>query len=133
MSSEPSHTDRTEPVVDLTAVSRAVRKHWVTTLAVALAITFGAAFWTLSQKKIYEAHATVLFDPNPPRPLGGRVEGVVEMGAGAVWDTREYYETQYQLITSSRVAVRAVQQLGLHRDAGFVQNLPPGALPKPAF
>jgi succinoglycan biosynthesis transport protein ExoP len=79
------------PTVDVMAVWRPVRKHWLTTLVVALAIGLGAALYTLSQVKIYEASATILFDPNPPRPLGGRVEGIVELGAGQVWDTREYY------------------------------------------
>lgn len=133
MSSQATPNEDSEPGVDLGTVWRSVRKHWITTLTVALAVAVAAAFWTLSQVKVYEASATVLFDPNPPKPLGGRVEGVVELGAGQVWDTREYYETQYQLITSSRVALRVVQQLGLHRDAGFVNYLPPGASPKRPF
>jgi len=124
-------TERRESTVDLMAVWRAVRKHWLTTLAVMLLIGVGSAFVTLSQTKIFEAEATILFDPNPPRPLGARVDSVVEMGAGATWDTREYYETQYQLITSSRIAKRVVKQMGLQRDAGFVQMTAPGVQPKP--
>lgn len=133
MSTEVPPQEGTESGVDFGTVWRSVRKHWVTALAVAFAVGLAAAFWTLSQVKVYEASATILFDPNPPKPLGGRVEGVVELGAGQVWDTREYYETQYQLIASSRVALRVVQQLGLHRDAGFVLNLPAGAKPAQAF
>ncbi len=115
------------------AVLRPVRKFWLTSLIVALLIGVGGAFYTLSQTKIYEASATILFDPNPPRPLGQRVESVVELGAGQVWDTREYYETQYQLIQSTRIAKRVVLELQLHRDPGFVMSLPTGAQPKGPF
>lgn len=113
------------------SIWRTVLKYWATALATALVIAVSVAFYTLGQTKIYESSSTVQFDPNPPRPLGGKVEAVVEMGAGAVWDTREYYETQYQIIRSMNLATRVVRELGLNRDAGFVYNVPQGApLPK---
>lgn len=119
--------------LDLMSVLRPVRKFWLTSLVVALAVGLGSALYTLSQTKIYEAAATILFDPNPPRPLGQRVEGMVELGAGQVWDTREYYETQYQLIQSSRIAKRVVASLQLHRDPGFVLSLPAGVAAPASF
>jgi polysaccharide biosynthesis transport protein len=109
---------------------RLVRKHWITALTVAIAVTLGVAFYTLGQTKIYESGATIQFDPNPPRPLGGKVETVIEMGSGAVWDTREYYETQYQIISSMKVAMDVVSELGLQNDAAFLQNVAPGAAPR---
>ena len=93
--------ERSEPEeggFDALIVWRTVRKHWATALAAALVISVSVAFYTLGQTKIYESSSTIQFDPNPPRPLGGKFEAVVEMGSGAVWDTREYYETQYQII-----------------------------------
>ncbi|MBK8252453.1 MAG: polysaccharide biosynthesis tyrosine autokinase [Polyangiaceae bacterium] len=125
-SSEPG-----ESGIDALAIWRTVLKYWATALATALVIAVAVAFYTLGQTKIYEATTTVQFDPNPPRPLGGKVEAVVEMGSGPVWDPREYYETQYQIIQSMRVATAVVTELGLHRDAGFVYNTPKDApLPK---
>ena len=109
---------------------RLVRKHWAVALGVALVITLGVAFYTLGQTRIYEASTSIQFDPNPPRPLGGKVETIVELGSGAVWDTREYYETQYQIITSMKVALEVVDELALQRDAAFLQNLPKGVPPK---
>lgn len=117
--------------LDLLAIWRAVRKYWMTSIAVALAVTGAVAFYTLGQKKIYQASATVMFDPNPPRPLGGRIEQVVELGSGSVWDTTEYYETQYELIKSAKVAKETVLQLGLHRDPAFLQGTPAGETPLP--
>jgi succinoglycan biosynthesis transport protein ExoP len=119
--------------LDLMSVLRPVRKFWLTSVLVALTVGLGSALYTLSQTKIYEAAATVLFDPNPPRPLGQRVEGVVELGAGQVYDTYEYYQTQYQLIRSTRIAKRVVSALQLHRDAGFVLSLPAGVAPPDGF
>ncbi len=130
----PSHVEGAtsrEPTLDLVALWRPIRKHWLTALSTAALVTVGAGFWTMRQKRIFEATASVQFDPNPPRPLGGKVESVVELGSGAVWDTREYYETQYQILQSRRVSLRVVRELGLHRDAAFVRNLPPDA-PTPA-
>ena len=81
--------DDRHPIIDLVALWRPVRKYWITTLMIAIATAVGAGFWTMGQTKIYEASATVQFDPNPPRPLGNKVDTVVEMGSGAVWDTRD--------------------------------------------
>ncbi len=93
-------------------------------------VVAGTVFYTMGQKRIYEAQSTVMFDPNPPRPLGSRVESVVDMGAGTYWDNQEYYETQYAIIQSRRVALAVVQDHGLHNDSAWLQNLPEGVEPK---
>ncbi|MFT3775558.1 MAG: polysaccharide biosynthesis tyrosine autokinase [Minicystis sp.] len=108
-----------------------VRKNWATALLTALAVTLGVTFYTLGQTKIYAAATTIQFDPNPPRPLGGKVEQVVDMGAGSYWDTHEYYETQYKIITSLKVSLAVVNQLGLNHDAAFLANAPPGTVVPP--
>jgi polysaccharide biosynthesis transport protein len=127
----PSAENPDDKPVDPFALFRPIRKHWITVLAITLLVSVLAGFYTARQVRIYEAAASVQFDPNPPRPLGGKVESVVELGSGAVWDTREYYETQYQIIQSRRVALAVVERFGLNRDAAFLRNLPPNApIPK---
>jgi len=121
-----------EPFIDVLAVWRPIRKHWLTALSTAVLVTVGVGFWTMKQKRIYEASATVQFDPNPPRPLGGKMESVVEVGTGAVWDTREYYETQYQIIQSRRVSLGVVRDLALNHDQAFILNSPKGESPPDA-
>lgn len=108
-----------------------VRKNWATAVLTALAVTLAVTFYTLGQTKIYAAAATIQFDPNPPRPLGAKVETVVDMGAGSYWDNHEYYETQYKIITSLKTAKAVVSQLGLNHDAGFLMNAPPGVPVQP--
>lgn len=115
------------PPTPLIATLRALRKYWGTALGVALALTLAVAFHTLGQTKIYQATGTIIFDPNPPRPLGTAVETVVDMGAGNYWSNQEYYSTQYKVVQSMRVALGVVRQLGLHHDPAFIANLPKGA------
>ena len=112
--------------LNLVQLWQIVRKYWATALVTLLAVTLGVAFYTLGQTKIYEAAATIQLDPNPPRPLGNKVEAVVDMGNGSYWNNREYYETQYKVIQSMRVAVSVVNELQLDRDARFLRNVPPG-------
>lgn len=128
--SEPSpfpHSSDPLAGVTLEVVFRAVRKHWFSALVAALAFVSLVAFVTLGQTKVYRSTATVHIDPNPPRPLGKDVQAVVDMGVGAYWSNKEYYATQYKIIASRAVAVETVMRLGLHRNARFVQNLPPDA------
>jgi succinoglycan biosynthesis transport protein ExoP len=108
------------------SVWRTVRKHWVLVSAIALSVTLGVGFYAIGQVKIYKASVSIQIDPNPPRPLGTEVQNVVDMGAGAYWSNKEYYQTQFQIIRSRRVAAETARVLGLNRDAGFLQNLPAG-------
>jgi capsular exopolysaccharide synthesis family protein len=102
-----------------------VRKNWATALLTALAVTLAVTFYTLGQTKIYAAAATLQFDATPPHVLGSKVENVVDVGAGSYWDNREYFETQFKIITSARIANAVVSQLGLDHDAAFLRNAPP--------
>lgn len=105
---------------------RAIRKHWLMMLAIVVAVTLGVAFYTLRQTKIYKASTTIQIDPSPPRPLGNDVQQVVDIGTGAYWSNKEYFDTQIRLIKSRRVAERTISLLDLHRDPAFIHNLPPG-------
>jgi len=124
-------TERPEAGGGQAVIWQTVRKNWATALLTALAVTLAVTFYTLGQVKIYQAVATIQFDPNPPRPLGAKVETVVDMGAGSYWDVHEYYETQYKLITSLKMATVVVGQLGLNHDAAFMANAPPGTVVPP--
>jgi capsular exopolysaccharide synthesis family protein len=112
--------------MNLLAAWRVIRKYWVTTLAVMLTIVVTTTFYTLGQTKTYEASITILFDPSPPRPLGKQVDTIFDNGTGNFWANREYYETQYKVLQSMRLATTVAQQLNLHHDASFLGNLPPG-------
>lgn len=105
-------------------VWRAARKHWLLVLFVTAAVTAAAVFYALGHKTIYRSTATLLIDPDPPRPLGKDVEKVVDFNA--YWSNKEYYATQLEVIRSRQIASEVVHRLGLHHDGGFIENLPPG-------
>jgi len=93
-----------------------------------LVITLGVTFFTLSQKKIYAAQTTVMFDPSPPQPLGREVSAAADLGGSDFWSNKEYYSTQLYVMSSRRVANAVVQDLALHRDGAFLANAPSGAV-----
>lgn len=102
-------------------VLRAVRKHWAIMVVLFLASVVGVWIYTSNQVRIYEAVATVQLDPQPLTPLGHQTN---ESGADSYWSNQEYFATQYQVITSRRVAELVVKKLGLATDRAFLQNLP---------
>jgi len=103
---------------------RLLWKHrWIILAGVAVAVCLDA-LWVLRQPKVYAASATVQFDPNPPRPLGRRVDDIDTPGAGSYWNAREYYETQYRVARSRGVAEGVVRRLGLQHDPDFLHVRP---------
>lgn len=113
-----------EDSITLARLAAAARKSWGVILLITAAIVVATAFYTLRQKQIYQSKVTVKIDPNPVRPLGKDVQGVVDMGTGSYWSNQEYYNTQYKLIQSRTIAEQTVQKLGLNLDANFIRNLP---------
>lgn len=109
----------------------ALRKNWLIFVLATSGVTLAAGLFTLSQTKIYRSSGTIQIDPTPPRPLGNEIQSVVEMGTGAYLNNREYYETQYRILSSRRLAKRVVATLALNKDAGFLTNSPKGATPPP--
>ena len=106
---------------------RAVRKHWA--IVVGLVLLCGAASLAYSKTlpKIYEAQTLLEFDPDVIKPLGNKADPMV--GWSAVWDTREYYETQYRIMQSDRVMSAVVRDLSLQNDANFLGYTPTAPAP----
>src|SRR3954451_16375207 len=75
---------------------RAVRKHWA--IVVGLVLVCGAASLAYSKTlpKIYEAQTLLELAPDVIKPLGNKADPII--GCSAIWDTREYYETQYRIM-----------------------------------
>src|SRR6478609_9123861 len=87
----------------------------------------GMAIYTSRQIRVYEAVATIQLDPQPLTPLGHQN---TESGSDSYWSNQEYFATQYQVITSRRVAELVVKKLGLTSDRAFLANQPPGSASK---
>jgi uncharacterized protein involved in exopolysaccharide biosynthesis len=92
-----------------------LRKHrWLIT-GLFLLTVLTVSIWTFVQVPIYQATATILIDPEPPRVLN--IQDVVPMGGGGMWD-RNFYPTQYEIIRSRPVLERAAAALKARTPAG---------------
>ena len=109
----------TEGGIDARELLRPILVYKWLVLGVALVVGLAVVFWTIKQPKIYEATTTLEYDPNPAQPLGSSVEDVGNPMAGFLM-SREFFETQNQIIASRTIAERVVRRLGLHRDPSFM-------------
>lgn len=87
--------------------------------AVTVLVAGAVFFWVSRQPKIYEAVATVAYDPHPAQPLGTAVEDTNESSSG-YWDSQEFYATQNYVLKSRALAERVVRRLSLETDADFL-------------
>ena len=91
-------------------VRRVLRKHrWLMT-GIFLLTVLTVAIGTFAQTPIYQAVATILIEPEPPKVLN--IQDVTPVGAGSNWDPA-FYPTEYEIIKSRAVVTRAVAALNL--------------------
>ncbi len=95
------------------------RKHWVLSVACVLLASGVALLYAKSQTKIYEAEAMLEIDPHTAQPLGEQSSTSMDFGMSFFSDPREYYETEYKIITSERVLGTVVRDLALNMDPDF--------------
>jgi len=87
---------------------RVLRKHWGLITGIFLLTVLTVAIGTFLQVPIYEAVATILIEPEPPKVLN--IQDVTPVGAMSSWDPA-FYPTQYELIKSQAVVTRALEAL----------------------
>jgi capsular exopolysaccharide synthesis family protein len=96
------------------------RRRW-TVLGVFAATVLAAVVVTVRQTPIYAASTSIIIDLSAPKVLNNKdVQEVVETGNTGYWSSKEYYETQYKVITSRAVAQRVIESLQLARDLRFL-------------
>jgi uncharacterized protein involved in exopolysaccharide biosynthesis len=86
---------------------RVLRKHRWLIAGVFLVTVLTVSIWTFVQTPIYQASATVLIEPEPPKVLN--IQEVTPMGG----PTQDYYRTQYEIITSRPIIERVIETLNL--------------------
>ncbi len=115
-------TRELEPQPRIADYRRVLRKHrWLMTGLFLLAV-LTVAIWTFLQVPIYQAVATILIEPEPPKVLN--IQDVTPVGAMSPWDPA-FYPTQYEIIRSRAVVERAVEALNVKKraaDSGAVIN-----------
>ncbi len=106
---------------------RAVLKRWPIVAACALLATGMSLLYTKSVPKVFESGAMLEFDPDVVRPMADKTDSL--RGWAGYFDNREYYETQYKVMTSERVMSAVVRDLGLQSDPDFLGSKPATPLP----
>jgi succinoglycan biosynthesis transport protein ExoP len=86
---------------------RLLRKHRWLVAGLFLLTVLTVAIWSFLQTPIYQAVATVLIEPEPPRVLN--IQEVTPIGG----PTQEYYRTQYELMTSRPIMDKVIETLNL--------------------
>jgi len=116
-----STTENAPGSIDLHAYWRViVRRRWLL-VPFFVATVLVTTLVTLRQTRIYDATCTIIIDVNAPRVLEKeQVQDVVETGVGGFWYSKEYYETQYKVLTSRAVAQRVIDKLQLASNPGFL-------------
>lgn len=84
-----------------------LRAHWLLVLSVFVLTVVSAVVFTSRQTRIYQAAATVLIDPEPPR-----VVNIAEV-SNDVGPSPDYYATQYKVIQSRPVVETVIERLEL--------------------
>lgn len=112
--------------LQLASLWAVLRKHWRLVLMIMAGVTVLVGFVVRGQTKIYQAAMTLKIEPAAIRPLGKEVQAPGE-SSDYYWTNKEYYETQYKIIQSRKVAEETVRILSLHRDASFVLMRPADA------
>jgi capsular exopolysaccharide synthesis family protein len=107
--------------IDLHAYWRTImRRRWLI-IPFFLATVLITGLVTLRQTKIYDATCTIIIELSAPRVLDkDSVQEVVESGSSSYWYSKEFYETQYKVLTSRTVAQRVVDRLQLGQNVRFL-------------
>jgi capsular exopolysaccharide synthesis family protein len=122
--SDLASPDDTADKVDLRSYWRTLRKRWPFVALSVVVATVIAFVYTYRQPRIYEATCQVIIEPMAPQILPGSKD-VVELGTGTYWANKEFYETQYRIITSSSVGQRTAEKLGLQYDPDYAALVGP--------
>lgn len=109
-----------DAIVGVLQFIRTLRKYWPMVLTCVLVGAGVSLVYTKTLPRIYEAGALVELDPSANRPIDDpKMQALMPLGGGDFFDNQEYYETEYKIITSSKVLEEAARDSGLMSDYAF--------------
>jgi len=97
-----------------------ILKRILTVIVVTVGVVSLVAVYTFREPKIYEARTTIVIDLQRPQVLGTDVQPVVDLSPADYWNSSQFYQTQYKIITSRMMAQKVVNTLGLADDLEFL-------------
>ena len=100
------------PVAGFVSFLKILRKHWPIIVA-CVALAGGAALlYSKSVRRIYQASSLIEMNPRAPQPLGEGGPATFDMSV-LFMDPQEFYQTQYNIITSRAVLEAAAEAISL--------------------
>jgi capsular exopolysaccharide synthesis family protein len=105
---------------DPAALLKALRRNWPLIAACVLLGSGAELLRSKAERPVYEASTLLEITPQPVQPLGDKTTAALDMGAGMYFDTQEYYQTEYRLVTSDQVLSAVVRDLSLTTDYDFL-------------
>ncbi len=108
-----------EPSLDFLEYWRTLLKRKWAILAFAAVVTLVAGVVAFVSTPIYEAKTTLLIETNKQKVV------TIEDVYGGVGSSREYFQTQVEIIKSREVALKAISKLKLYDDPAFDPRQPP--------
>jgi succinoglycan biosynthesis transport protein ExoP len=112
--------DAEESVLPIQQYWNVILKRIWTILLVSLAVFTLVAVYTFKQRKVYEARTSLIIELSTPQVLGRDVQPVMDLSQADLWNTDQYFETQYRIIKSRKLAEKVVEKLGLADDPVFL-------------
>ena len=110
--------DGQDPSLDFVEYWRTLRKHKWAILAFALVVTLVAAVIAFVTTPIYEAKTTILIETAKQKVVN------FEDVYGGMGASREYFQTQVEIIKSREVALKAIVKLRLYDHPDFDPRAP---------
>jgi capsular exopolysaccharide synthesis family protein len=117
-----------EGPISLSAFRAAIRKYWPTVVACAIIGAGAGLLFSRCLRRVYDATSLVELNAIVARPLGDKADDVMSASV-AWWDSEEYYETQYRIVTSQRVLTAVARNFNLPADLDFLGLKAPPAKP----
>ena len=96
-----------DDVIDLLQLAYTLLRHWRSIVGLGVVVSMLATFYALSATPIFSASATVMIDSQKANTVS--IDEVYGLPTGS----REYLSTQFEVIKSRDIAVRAVEKLNL--------------------
>ncbi|MGB2880409.1 MAG: polysaccharide biosynthesis tyrosine autokinase [Rhodoferax sp.] len=110
--------DGREPSLDFVEYWRTLRKYKWAILALALVVTLVAGVIAFVTTPIYEAQATVLIELSKQKVVS------IEDVYSGMRATREYFQTQVEIIKSREVALKAIEKIKLYDYPAYDPRAP---------
>jgi len=123
----PIFPDENEPLVDVWAYWRVVRKRLRLIAAITAAVIVVVFVHVMNETPIYTAEATILIEPNASSGGSSTLENLVEIETAAA-NADQYYKTQCAMLQSRKLAVRVIDKLDLMHNPVFAPKAHSGGL-----